>query len=633
MRRQRVAAELRLAFAILTACLLACAPLVIPTAAHADEPASHFTKTAKNPATVGMRTANAKGGDSRGVFNYEILPRGLVQDWVAISNFRRKPITVRVFAKDASSTRDSAFAIQASADAPKDVGSWITLKENKVTIPARTEVVVPFQLGVPYNATPGDHAGGIVVSLLAKEAKPQGGTIVVDHRIAMRVHLRVPGDLKPALSIERLKVSWNGGVALLGRGDVSVSYAIRNTGNVRMTATGDVKLTRLLGLPAVDAAAPPVDDLLPGGVAGYRTVVKNVSGTGPMQAKISLRGVPKDAALNTKVVNVIKVTSFQAWPGMLLAIVVALLLAGATGGRYERHRRKRIAAEKADSEAVDEKARENAKHRILVRSTLAVLAPMITLGSLLVPALVGPANAAGGDQWKATISKKQGVAIEPFDIQTSGGCPMPATAMVGFGFGRGFPKTGAVVVSNTEGNVTNGSGFTAALLDSMKNIMAMQPDPRGLAGEYKFVIRCIKPEFPDKSYGEYVAAVRFDSLNHWVSLPPLTDKKGPIVAIPTSGKNGEPAESPKASGSASPEKKSPGATAKGATGKDAAGKDAQDSGADSSSRDAEALRTGAETDSGGSGTTWLTLGLGAAALIGFFVLAFGRRLPGPWQRS
>ncbi len=598
MRRPRVALALW---------LLGLALVAVPSAASAaDDPTPGKAKSA---ATVGIRTANAQGGDDRGVYDYEILPRGVVQDWVAISNYRTKPITVRLFAKDATSNADSSFQIQASADRPSDVGAWIALKKNKVTIPPRTEIVVPFQLGVPHDATPGDHSGAIVVSLLAKEPKPEGGSIIVDHRVGMRVHLRVPGDLEPALAIEKLKISWNGGSDVLGRGDAVVTYRVRNTGNVRLDATGGVELTRVLGLPSVEAPAAAVEDLLPGGFANYRVVVKNVFGSGPMKAEVSMRAVPVDQALADQSFRVTGVQGFAAWPWLLVLVVLAVLVLLGTGGRFVHRRRRARAVEQAELAAAEAEAVSRAKHRSLVRVALA----LSVLGAVIGTGFGTPATAAKGDQWQGTVSKKQGVALEPFDIVTSGGCPKPATNIVGFGYGVGFPKEGAVVISNN-GPVSNEGSFTAAMVDSMKNIMALQPDPRGLKGTYKFVVRCIVPEFPDKSYGEYVAAIRFDSLDHWVRVAPLTRKQGPTVQIKQNGENGEPKAVQGQGGTTPPSSTTPGR-----------------SGAAAGERADDLIRKNSSDE--GSGPSVTLLALGVAIALGSLALVFGNRIPGPWKRK
>jgi len=598
MRRQRVALALW---------LVGLALLAVPSGASADDdPGAAKSKSA---ATVGIRTANAHGGDDRGVYDYEILPRGVVQDWVAVSNFRYQPITVRLFGKDATSNSDSSFQIQASAAKPTDIGAWIALKKNKVTIPPRTEIVVPFQLGVPHDATPGDHSGAIVVSLLAKEPNPKGGSIIVDHRVGMRIHLRVPGDLKPALAIENLKVSWDGAAKVTGRGDAVVTYRVRNTGNVRVDATGGLELTRVLGLPSVAADAAPVKDLLPGGFANYRTVVKDVFGTGPMKAKVSLRAVPVDEALKAQAFSVTETKGFGAWPWLLILVVAVVLVLLGAGGRFEYRRRKARAVQRAEQAAADAAAAAKAKHRSLVRIAVAVS----VLGAVLGSGFGAPASAKAGDQWQGTVSKKQGIALEPFDIVTSGGCPKPATNIVGFGYGVGFPKEGAVVISNN-GPVSNEGGFTAAMVDSMKNIMALQPDPRGLKGTYKFVVRCIVSEFPDKSYGEYIAAIRFDKPDHWVRVAPLTHKQGPNVQIKTTGPNGEPKAAPSNGATVGPN---------GGPGGEANAAPAQR---------ADDLLKDTSSDEG-SGPSWVLLAVGLAIALASLLLVFGNRIPGPWRRT
>jgi hypothetical protein len=606
----------------LLVCLMTLSPAL---SASADDSGSTGAGAKKSAVTVGIRTANAKGGDNRGAFDYEILPRGLVRDWVAVSNYGDKRVTVRLFGKDATSTPGASFEVQKSGEAPKDLGAWIALKKNKVTIPPRTEIVVPFQLGVPYNATPGDHAGAIVLSLLAKEPKPAGGTIVVDHRVGLRIHLRVPGDLKPSLAVEGLKVLWNGQGDLLGRGDAKVSYLVRNTGNVVMDVDSDIDLTRVLGLPSTDAMVPQIKELLPGGTARVERVVKNVFGTGPMKAQVTLHGVPTDPDLADRKVDVTKSAGLQAWPWVLIAIVVALMALLGTGGWYERRRRQHRRAQDAAKEAEERAAQARARHRLLARSALA--GAMAVLAAGLVTLTGAPASASDGDTWKATISPKNGVAGEAFDVHTSGGCPLPATNIVGFGYGAGFPKDGAVVVSNT-GPVDSGSGFTASIVDSMMGLMATQPNPQQLHGTYKFVIRCIQPEWPDRSYGEYVAAVKFDNPYKWHALPPLTQKKGPVVPQVAPG----PDQGSDGSGQAQ------GDAQGGAQGGAPAGGTAGESGGTTGSRSAadraqSLLDTGGKADASGSGPSWPLLGAGAAVAVVSLLIAFGSRIPRPRRRS
>jgi hypothetical protein len=560
-------------------------------------------------ATVGVRTGNASGGDDRGAFDYEVLPKGVVQDWIAVSNYRYQPITVRLFAKDATTTAGSPFAVQQSSETPHDVGAWVVLKKQRLTLPPRSEISVPFQLGVPYNATPGDHAGAIVVSLLAREPKPDGGSIIVDHRVGMRIHLRVPGALQPRLQIEGLKVDWNGEGDVLGRGDAVVSYTVRNTGNVRMNATSDLELGRVLGLPAVSSKLPAVDDVLPGGSVFVTRTVKNVFGTGPMKPTVTLHATPVDEALSDKVQDVHESTTLQAWPWLLAAIVVGLILLLLLGGWNQRRRTRSSRKEPVmDDSAL---AAEDEPGSVLVRLAL--------VGAVL--ALVGvaqPAQAADGDRWQAALSKKDGVSGEPFDLLTSGGCPAPATNVVGFGYGIGFPKQGAVVVSNTDVGVSPEGPFRAPLVDSMTNLMTLQPNPKPLAGEYKFVLRCIEAEWPDRSYGEYVVAIKFDRPGPWKVLAPLTRTHGPSTGLVTHGENGEPPSEPPATTDEAGKADGDGTSGETAESpqqhSDQASKEAQ-------SRAAE-LTDGADAAASGSGISWplMVAGIGVLVAVGLLLL-------------
>lgn len=521
MRRSTTAAALL--GAVLALCLAL--GLVATSPATAED-----TKPGKEAAgaSVGLRPATAKGGDAtRTQFEYEVPPKGRIVDYVAISNLRFEPVKVRLFAKDATTTTDSPYAVQASEVKPVDIGSWMSLKKDTITLPPRSETIVPFQLGVPFNASPGDHAGAIVVSLLAKEAKPEGGTVVVDHRVGLRVLLRVPGDFQARVEIADLKTTWASPGTVLGRGETVVSYTVRNTGNLRVATKGVVSLDRVLGLPSVTANTEPIKEIQPGGEVEVRQVIPDVFGTGPMTAQVRLTPSPVDPDLkDIPVTDVAAQISFSAWPWLLLALVGGLLLLIVGGVRFERRRRRKRRAAMAPTGgshrapvAADTRA-ENRK--VLVRRGVAA-AVLAVLGIAL-----GAPNAAaeGVPAWQAVSNLKQGTDNTPFDVITTGGCPLPATNVVGFAFGNGFPKEGGVVIGNGDAGVSAEGPFAMPLSSSMQQLVAMQPDPKPLSGTYKIELRCVTPGL-EKTTGRYVFAIKFLDSKRWKAMPPLTSAKGP----------------------------------------------------------------------------------------------------------
>ena len=294
--------------------------------------------TSRNAATVGIRTANQQSGDDRGKYEFEIFPSGVLRDFVAVANYRDEPIRVRLLARDATSVTGTAYAVQSSAEKPRDVGAWIDLKKQSIRLPAHTEKIVPFEISVPDDARPGDHAGAILVSLLAKQAKPTGGTVVIDHRVGMKVAVRVPGELRPELSVENMSVAWGGVTSFLGRGDATLRYTVLNTGNVVMRATQEVRFARPGGLRGTSGNVPPIDEILPGGTVDVIRVVPGLFGAGPMTATLALRTEPADPALSGGAGDVSEKVSFSAWPGVLIGWIAAVLLIVGGGGWFGRRR-------------------------------------------------------------------------------------------------------------------------------------------------------------------------------------------------------------------------------------------------------------------------------------------------------
>lgn len=563
-------------------------------------------------ASVGLRTATASGGDRRGHYDFEIPPRGRVVDYVAVSNLRYEPITVRLFGKDATTTTDTAFAIQESEEKPADVGAWLSLGRQRVTLPPRSETIIPFQLGVPFNAEPGDHAGAIVVSLLAKKPKAGGGNVIVDHRVALRVLLRVPGELEPELTVTGVEASWDSPGTALGRGDAVVTYTVRNTGNIRLSATGGVELDRRLG-PSVDAPTAPIDEIQPGGEMQVRQRIADVLGTGPATARVILDPTPVDPKLAELEVPAAKSSaSFWAVPWILVAIVLAVLLALTGGGLYDRRRRRARRAAMTPtggshrSEVVpDSRPAEPALNRGR-RARLARLAAAFASATVLVVP-TGSAGAADEPEvWQATLSVRQGTDNVPIDLITTGGCPLPGTNVVGFAYGTGFPKEGGVVIGNGDAGVDARGPFRMPLVASLAQLMAEQPKPKPFSGTYRLELRCVTPDLATVT-GRYVVALRFTGPHRWKVAPPLTTDKGPVTnATDAPAPSGDPTGSSQGAPSTNPNAPSAEELAQ-------------------AQRRAEELASASDGDAdAGGGPSWTLIGAGVLVLLATGALVLRR---------
>ncbi|XTZ18423.1 WxL protein peptidoglycan domain-containing protein [Micromonospora echinospora] len=269
--------------------------------------------------TWAVQPSNASGPTGRAYFVYEAAPGRRIEDRVAITNLSRTPMTFAVYGADAFTTADGGFALQPASRPATDVGSWVTLAERTYRIPAGKRVIVPFQVTVPANASPGDHAGGIVVSATGARADAAGRTVTVDRRVAARIYLRVAGAVRPGLEVEALRIAYDNPANPFGTGPVVVSYRLRNTGNVRLTGSGQVHVAAPFGWRLAGTAPVTVPELLPG--AAF-VVTEQINGIVPA-GRLSVRVAVDPATVDGPLPTLSRTASTWAMPWFWVAVLLA----------------------------------------------------------------------------------------------------------------------------------------------------------------------------------------------------------------------------------------------------------------------------------------------------------------------
>ncbi|SER79655.1 protein of unknown function [Streptomyces sp. yr375] len=183
---------------------------------------------------------------ARPYFYVSADPGQTIEDKVVVANKTDQPLTFRLYAADAYNTaRDGGFAVKSAGEKMRGVGAWAELPEDRVTVPARQTVTVPFTVKVPEGAEPGDHPGAIV-ALDERVDKGDGALALgVRRAVGARVYLTVGGPTLPALAVENVHVSHHQPlIPGLGDSTATISYTLHNTGNVtlepkaRLTARG-----------------------------------------------------------------------------------------------------------------------------------------------------------------------------------------------------------------------------------------------------------------------------------------------------------------------------------------------------------------------------------------------------------
>jgi len=303
-----------------------------PMAAHAATPPTTDSPD-QNEATIEVVQSwaltpvggiDSNGASARPDLSYELQPGAVQQDAVTLFNFGNVQMDFRVYATDAFTTTDGQFSALAGDQQPVDVGSWVDLAQERVTVAPGKQVTIPFTITVPPDANPGDHAGAILASSSTDDPTSPSDEVVIDRRTGTRLYLRVAGDLRPELTVTSVEAEYDQRFLNPFGGTMSVTYRVENRGNVRMGGKAVLEVVGPLGLSERTVELPDVPDLLPGETI---TVAKDIDGVPAvlrLNATVTLSprldGAPVGEASSRSDVAF-------APPVLLLAVILVLIVA------------------------------------------------------------------------------------------------------------------------------------------------------------------------------------------------------------------------------------------------------------------------------------------------------------------
>lgn len=286
------------------------------------------------PATVTYGLGPSTRGELDLRTGYTLLSTrgGVVKDEVAVVNLSKVPLTLNLYAVDAVNGPDGELGLKPAADKPEDAARWVRFRTPSgkayVKLAPQQTVFVPFRVSIPKNAPVGDHLAGIVVSTVAKGATPgdRGSVVELEQRVALKMAVRVAGELRPELSVEGLSARYTGTLNPLGRGTAVVTYTVRNTGNVRLGGQQSVAVTGLFGGAAEAADVPDIPLLLPGGSATFTIPVADVAPEILLTATVRILPLAAEGDANPPTEPVSASTQLWAVPWLVIAGVLLLVL-------------------------------------------------------------------------------------------------------------------------------------------------------------------------------------------------------------------------------------------------------------------------------------------------------------------
>lgn len=291
--------------------ILAIVALVLAAAVTASWPVDRAT--AVTDGTIGIRPATESD-----FFHLSLYPGAATEATAIVTNQSSEPVTLLIYPVDGEGTPQGTFAFGGQADERAGVGAWIDLDVQQITIPARSEIPVPFLLSVPEGTPPGDYAGGLIIQPPPVEGETtelgDGTALRLDivQRQGLRIYLDVAG--VAIQQLDRGELTWK------KSGDsITFSLPVHNTGNTILHPTGTLDVSGWIGAnETIDFVAP--ESLLPG--AEYTMTAELPEAPflhwGRAQARIG-----SEAGVSRVGIDVVIV------PWELVAAVLAVLLVGA----------------------------------------------------------------------------------------------------------------------------------------------------------------------------------------------------------------------------------------------------------------------------------------------------------------
>jgi hypothetical protein len=296
----------------------------------------------KNVVTFGTQTATATKPDGRGIYDYASTTGGRVFDHIAIINYSSQSATLLVRPEDAVNTAQGGFAALPLNDRSSDVGTWILLPspDLTITLPPRSDVIVPFAVEVPKNATPGDHAGVITATLQSSIISKSGQRVKLLQTVGTRMFIRVSGPLHPGFTVKNLQVKYEGTSDPIGTGKVNLTYTVDNTGNVALGGRQTVYVTGLFGSKKSAKSVAQVQLLLPGFSVKEHVSISGVYPEIRDSGHVSITPLYIPGSVQPASGPYEASIGFWAIPWTLVLIIVGIILLVVLWFIYRRRRRK-----------------------------------------------------------------------------------------------------------------------------------------------------------------------------------------------------------------------------------------------------------------------------------------------------
>jgi hypothetical protein len=183
---------------------------------------------------------------------------------------------------DATTGQTSGVVYRTSTDPRTDVGAWVRVGMQHVTLAPKHDQIIPFTITVPASVRPGQHVGGLVAEDLAVQSGSSSSVqINIQHLNIVAVQVDVPGAQSQRLDATAIHAG--------GASNYQILYvSLSNTGTQMLKPTGTLQVTDTSG-HQVKQMPMSLDTVLPQTTIDYPVFIDGQAlGAGHYQGVLSL---------------------------------------------------------------------------------------------------------------------------------------------------------------------------------------------------------------------------------------------------------------------------------------------------------------------------------------------------------
>ena len=176
---------------------------------------------------------------SKNIFIHTLVPGQVQEEGIIVHNLDPSGLdkVIAIHGVDTINSSGGSVACAQVLDEQKEVGTWIALEKNEITLSAQQKEEIPFTITVPEGIPAGEYNGCIVIQEIKSEER---SGLSLSTRVGLRVALTVPGVLHREIVEPSVVMS------IREDGGFAFQVSGRNTGNVSVLTDVSLKARSLL---------------------------------------------------------------------------------------------------------------------------------------------------------------------------------------------------------------------------------------------------------------------------------------------------------------------------------------------------------------------------------------------------